>query len=58
MTGEELKALRLQLHLSQESFAFLLGARPNQISRWESGKVKMGKLYLEKLKKEMERHGI
>jgi transcriptional regulator with XRE-family HTH domain len=58
MTGEEIKKYRVRLGLSQEAFAELLGARSNQISRWENDFVTMGKLYKEKLEKVLEARGI
>ena len=33
-----LKAIRLELALSQGEFADLLGVRPNTVSRWETGR--------------------
>ncbi len=38
MTGQELKRLRLQLGLTQEALAVLLGVRRNTVTRWEMGK--------------------
>jgi DNA-binding transcriptional regulator YiaG len=58
MNENEIKSVRTNLNLSQEDFGKLIGARANQVSRWETGKVRMSKLYVEKLLKIMEDHGI
>jgi transcriptional regulator with XRE-family HTH domain len=57
MTGEELKKLRLSMALSQEAFGKLIGCRPYQISRWESGHFGISRLYVEKLEKIRGEHG-
>jgi DNA-binding transcriptional regulator YiaG len=40
MTGDDIKAIRESLEMSQVQFAYLLGCRQHHISRWESGEHK------------------
>ena len=49
VTAEEIRALRLQLGLSQEAFARRLDTALATVSRWESGKRKPKGLYLKAL---------
>jgi len=58
MTGDELKRIRLEMKLSQEKFAQLIGARPMQVSKWETGRISMSRLYIEKVEKVREENGI
>lgn len=37
--GEQIKSVRLQLHLSQTDFAKLLGVSFTSVNRWENGKT-------------------
>ena len=58
MTGEEIKALREKMGLSQKAFARKLGTSLNTVNRWEKGVHKpaqMAKKLLEQLKEEAER---
>lgn len=58
MTGEELKAIRLEMQLSQDKLGALIGAKPSQISRWEHGHVKISRLYIEKIDRERLKYGL
>lgn len=42
MTGEEIRALRDQLHLRQRELASLLGCAEVNLWRWESGRCEPG----------------
>lgn len=37
MNAQDIKKLRLRLHLSQEKFAYKLGVSVPTVSRWERG---------------------
>jgi transcriptional regulator with XRE-family HTH domain len=43
MTGEEIKAWRLRLGLSQPKAAQVLDVAPNTIARWEQGSRNVGR---------------
>jgi putative transcriptional regulator len=49
VTPEEIRALRLQLGLSQEAFARRLDTALATVNRWEAGKRKPKGLYLKAL---------
>lgn len=40
MNSEEIKELRLSLHLSQEAFAKVVGVTLNTVCRWENGHMR------------------
>lgn len=57
MTGEEIKALREKMKLSQEGFARRLGTSLNTVNRWEKGVHRpgqMAKTLLDQLKEKVE----
>jgi DNA-binding transcriptional regulator YiaG len=49
ITAEEIKKLRKQLGLSQESFAQLVGVSFQTINRWERGIFKPSRLAVDKI---------
>lgn len=50
MTGEQIKAIRMSLGLTQEAFAHFLGVSFPTINRWENGACKPSKLAIDKIK--------
>lgn len=44
MSKEEIKELRIALHLSQEKFAQEIGVTLNTINRWENGYMRPNQL--------------
>jgi len=58
MTGEEIKALRLEMGLSQEAFAHVVGVSLQTIGRWESGNSKPNQLAIKTLRKTKRRWEI
>ena len=57
MTGDEIRELRMSLHVTQEKFAALLGTTVVTINRWENEKAKPSRLYLRELKELKRNHG-
>lgn len=53
MTPEEIKAIRLNLGLTQEQFAHKIGATVASVNRWENGKATPFRLYVQAMKKLM-----
>lgn len=49
MQAVEVRAIRHKLGLTQEDFAYLLGATASTISRWERGDATPSKAYLKVL---------
>ena len=49
MTGEEIKALRLRLGLTQAELGEAIGVFWNTVSRWEAGKMEPATLALRAL---------
>ena len=49
MTGEEIKALRLRLGLTQTELGEAIGVFWNTVSRWEAGKMEPSTLALRAL---------
>jgi putative transcriptional regulator len=49
MTGEEIKALRLRLGLTQAELGEAIGVFWNTVSRWEAGKMEPSTLALRAL---------
>jgi DNA-binding transcriptional regulator YiaG len=50
MNAQEIKDLRVNLGLSQEAFAHLVGVSFGTINRWERGVFKPSRLALEQIK--------
>jgi DNA-binding transcriptional regulator YiaG len=46
MTGEEIKALRMSLGLTQSELAEKIGTTKHRVSDWENNKHKAGKPYV------------
>ncbi len=44
MTGEEVKTLRLGLHMTQEDLAHELGVTVSTVNRWENGHTRPSRL--------------
>ncbi len=55
MTANEIKEKRLNLKISQESFAHLLGVTYGTVNRWENGHSKPSPLALERMKEILNR---
>ena len=53
MTNQQIKEIRLQMELSQEEFAHLLGVTLQSVSRWELGKSNPGLKAKRQIKKLM-----
>lgn len=51
MSPEDIKKLRLELHLSQQHFATMIGVSITSVNKWENGKSKPSPLAKQKLYK-------
>jgi len=50
MTGNDTRRIRMQIGMTQEQFAHLLGVSVGSISKWESGKTLPSPLAIDKIK--------
>ncbi len=57
MTREEIIAFRLNLGVTQEKFAQLLGTTTTSVNRWENGKTKPSRLYIKEINELKRKHG-
>lgn len=57
MTGDEIKALRQALHLTQEDFAHSLNVTTTTVNRWEHNRAKPSRLAEKALAELRERGG-
>lgn len=51
MTSEQVKAIRTELGMTQEGFAYALGTTFVTVNRWENGKSKPSKIWVRQIKK-------
>lgn len=50
MTPEKIKEIRINMAVSQEKFAALLGTTAGTVNRWERGKVNPSRMSVKELK--------
>lgn len=57
MSPQEIAEIRKKLCVSQERFAYLLGATVATVNRWENGKAVPSRLYVKELKELRDNYG-
>lgn len=50
MTPDEIKSIRINLGVTQEKFAQLLGTTVVTVNRWENGKTKPSRMSIKEIK--------
>lgn len=58
MNKDEVIAIRNRLGMTQARFAVTIGATVATISRWENGQASPSRLYVEEIKRLMEKHAV